>query len=207
VETARLKLAPDHLYTIESILRLSAANLALGKTDEALPLASEAYDLAKTKLGVDHLWTLEILQNLADVQQGKGNLDEAQRCCQEVLELRKAKLGQQHPDTLSTMASLGFNLASQRKHAEAEPLLLTAYEGLKAREDKRLTNGKPWIDMTLQGLVELYTAWDKPEEAAKWRALLPASATKKKTGMNATKIGCKSLAVQCFAEDGAGLLH
>jgi hypothetical protein len=46
-----------------------------------------------------------------------------------------------------------------------------------------------WTEV-LQNLVNLYTAWNKPDEAAKWRKTLSehqAATTAPSTGNNATK--------------------
>ena len=46
------------------------------------------------------------------------------------------------------------------------------YEGMKDRESKIPANEKFCLTQALERLPDLYTAWDKPEEAAKWQALL-----------------------------------
>ncbi len=65
---------------------------------------------------------------------------------------------------------LGGSLLSQKKYADAEPLLLKGYEGMKAREKTIPPQGATRIPEALDRLIELYTATDKPEEAKKWRA-------------------------------------
>jgi hypothetical protein len=50
----------------------------------------------------------------------------------------------------------------------------------EAREDRRLNLGDTH-PLTLQlwnNLIDLYEAWNKPEEAEKWRAKLPQTGTK-----------------------------
>ena len=61
-------------------------------------------------------------------------------------------------------------LLGQGKYAEAEPLLLTGYAGMKQREKTIPAIGKPRLSEAADRLAALYTAWDKPAEAAKWRA-------------------------------------
>jgi TolA-binding protein len=68
------------------------------------------------------------------------------------------------------MSLLGEALAGQKKYADAEPLLLKGYEGMKRREKTVPAAGKDRIPEALDRLVELYTATDRPEEAKKWRA-------------------------------------
>lgn len=74
--------------------------------------------------------------------------------------------------TFNTRAMLGGSLVGQKKHAEAEFLLLHGYAGMKQRENQIHALGKRRLTEALQYLVELYTALEKPEKAAKWHELL-----------------------------------
>ena len=79
------------------------------------------------------------------------------------------------PDLWSTFNAksiLGEALLSQKKFADAEPVLLEGYQGMKQREAKIPASGKIRLTQALERLVQLYDAWGKPEEAAKWRKLL-----------------------------------
>jgi tetratricopeptide (TPR) repeat protein len=69
---------------------------------------------------------------------------------------------------------LGASLLDQRKYAEAEPLLLSAYDGLKRRESTDLRKGptatEGYLTEAVDRLVRLHEATDRPERAAEWRA-------------------------------------
>ena len=52
---------------------------------------------------------------------------------------------------------------------EAEPLLLEAVKGRRLK----LGDTHPHTLESLNNLIELYEAWNKPEEAEEWRAKLP----------------------------------
>ena len=72
-----------------------------------------------------------------------------------------------------TSASLlGAALAGQQKYAEAEPLLISGYEGL------RDTSGSPRsrLRKSIERLVAFYPTAGRPAEAAPWRARLQAIA-------------------------------
>jgi serine/threonine protein kinase len=71
---------------------------------------------------------------------------------------------------------LGICLLEQKKYAEAEPLLLSGYNGLRNSEGKIPANFRQ-IQLTeaLERLVQLYKEWDKPDESAKWRKDLEAA--------------------------------
>lgn len=75
--------------------------------------------------------------------------------------------------TFHTKSLLGGSLAGQKNYAEAEPLLLSGYEGMREREAKIPPEGKPRLTEALERIVQLYDGWGKPDKAAEWRAKLP----------------------------------
>jgi len=48
--------------------------------------------------------------------------------------------------------------------------LLKGYEGMKAREKTIPPQAATRLPEALDRLIELYTKWDKPDEAKKWQA-------------------------------------
>jgi tetratricopeptide (TPR) repeat protein len=77
------------------------------------------------------------------------------------------------PDVWSTFdiqSRLGGALLGQKKYAEAEPLLLKGYEGMKARVKSIPPMGVVRLAEALDRLIELYAATNKPEEVKTWRA-------------------------------------
>jgi hypothetical protein len=101
----------------------------------------------------------------------------AETYLRECLAIREKKL----PDEWSlfnTKSMLGGALAGQKKFQESEPLLVEGYSGLKEREAKIPPPGKIRLPEAIRRLVDLYTAWEKPEEAAKWRAILEEASGK-----------------------------
>jgi hypothetical protein len=60
----------------------------------------------------------------------------------------------------------------QKKYADAKPLLLAGYEGMKQREKTIPPPAKIHIPEAIERLVQLYDATDKKDEAAKWRKTL-----------------------------------
>jgi tetratricopeptide (TPR) repeat protein len=77
----------------------------------------------------------------------------------------------QQPDawtTFNTQSMLGDSLVGQKKYAEAEPLLIAGYEGMKVREAKIPTALKARMKVAVERLVSLYEATGKADEAAKW---------------------------------------
>ena len=65
------------------------------------------------------------------------------------------------------------NLLDQSgRGAEAEPLIASGCEGMKAREAKIPPPAKPRLTDAAERVVKLYEAWGKKDEAARWRAKL-----------------------------------
>jgi serine/threonine protein kinase len=62
----------------------------------------------------------------------------------------------------------------------AEPLVLSGYEGMKAREAKILLPGRPRLGEAADRVVKLYEAWGKDDQAAAWRAKLGRPSDKPK---------------------------
>ncbi|MSU48933.1 MAG: hypothetical protein EXS37_07595 [Opitutus sp.] len=74
--------------------------------------------------------------------------------------------------TFNIRSLLGGDLAGQKKFAEAEPLLVSGYDGLKQREEKITAANKARVKEALERLVQAYTGWGRPAEAAGWQRKL-----------------------------------
>lgn len=70
--------------------------------------------------------------------------------------------------TLSIQFPLKARWASERRYAEAEPLLVHSYDEIHISQGDR----DPRTTAALKRMVTLYDAWQKPERAAQYRALL-----------------------------------
>ena len=58
----------------------------------------------------------------------------------------------------------------QKRFAEAEPLLISGYMGMKAREQTIPPQASTRIPEALDRLIMFFTATGKPDEVTKWRA-------------------------------------
>jgi serine/threonine protein kinase/tetratricopeptide (TPR) repeat protein len=84
---------------------------------------------------------------------------------------------QKQPDnwlTYFTRAEVGGTLAGQKQYAEAEPLLLQGYEGMRQRAAKVPPAHRHRFTEVLERLVQLYDAWGKKDQAAEWQKQLEA---------------------------------
>jgi tetratricopeptide (TPR) repeat protein len=69
-------------------------------------------------------------------------------------------------------AFLGACLAGMRRFADAESFLVNGYDGMQQRVARMPAKQKRWIRSTTEQIVDLYTQWSKPGQAAQWRAKL-----------------------------------
>ena len=142
-----------------------------GRSAEAEPLFRDALERARKRFGPADPRTAGIMApfGLSLIQQGKWAA--AEPVLRECLAIREKS----QPDewtTFNTRSLLGGSLLGQKKYAEAEPLILSGYEGMKAREAKIPPPGKPRLTEAAERVVKLYEAWGKKDDAAKWRAKL-----------------------------------
>jgi hypothetical protein len=77
-------------------------------------------------------------------------------------------------DSFRAESLLGAVLLGQQKYADAEPPLVQGYQGLKKLEQSHGHTSHGSLDgqnltEALERLVQLYDAWARPDEAAKWR--------------------------------------
>jgi tetratricopeptide (TPR) repeat protein len=97
---------------------------------------------------------------------------EAEPLLRECLKFRE----QNEPDdwrTFNTKSLLGSGLLGQKKHAEAERLLLAGYEGMRQREGKIPPIHKSRLTEAIERLVKLYDEWRRQHKADEWRRKLP----------------------------------
>ncbi len=145
------------------------AYLKAGQTANAGKLVDELLADARKQLPKDspQLAGLLAQQSLALLE---GNaFAEAEPLLRECVAIREKT----QPDawtTFNTKSMLGGALLGQKKYADAEPLLLAGYEGLKQREKTIPLRGNTRIPEALDRLIEFYTTTKKPDEVKTLRA-------------------------------------
>jgi tetratricopeptide (TPR) repeat protein len=88
----------------------------------------------------------------------------------DAIRILRRQLGDGNSLVYHARAHLGDALRGQGKLAEAEPLLLAAY----AKFESPKPIARQWHRYAVAALVRLYEAKGRPDEAAKYRALLDA---------------------------------
>ena len=70
------------------------------------------------------------------------------------------------------MSLLGGAWLDQARYAEAEPMVVTGYQGMKERMSRINVPDQFLLREAAVRVVRLYDAWSKPEKATEWKAKL-----------------------------------
>src|SRR5262249_3269807 len=115
-------------------------------------------------------WNHDLLAEHAKALLDAGQFAEAELVARECLTQREMEI----PDdwrTFNVRSVLGAALLGQKRFADAEPFLLTGYEGLKQRREK-IPRDSPRLKEALQRLVQFCEATSQPDQAAEWKQKL-----------------------------------
>jgi tetratricopeptide (TPR) repeat protein len=161
----------DHARAAGLLAPLSLSLIQQGKWSAAELVLRDALEGTRKQFGPDDPRNAGPLGSLGLTLIRQGKWSEAEPVLRECLAMREKS----EPDewsTFNTRSALGGSLMGQKKYAEAEPLIISGYEGMKAREAKIPPLGKPRFTDAAERVVKLYEAWGKKDEAARWRAKL-----------------------------------
>jgi eukaryotic-like serine/threonine-protein kinase len=191
LRTARRVLSVEHTETVATIFVFGRTLHVLGKRAEAESLLRETVE-TRRKIDPEAYPDLGFsLTSLGWVLLDKGEPAQAETLLREALAIRQKRVQPERPAgagplphessdnkenghlggvRFQTMSLLGACLLGRGEYAEAEPLLIRAYEGLESRDAEMLPQIKKMIPEAAARLVQLYEAWGKPVKAAEWRA-------------------------------------
>jgi len=166
----RKLLGNEHPALAPLLYNLANAVYEQGRLSEAEGWFREVLAIRRKHLVNELPDTAAMMSSLATVLRRQGKFAEAEPLYRECLAAREKKV----PDawyTFYTRTMLGDALLGQKKLSEAEPLLISGYEGMKQREDKIRDRNKVFPE-ALQCLVRLYEATGQTDQAAEWRKKL-----------------------------------
>ncbi|MBN2446456.1 MAG: serine/threonine protein kinase [Phycisphaerae bacterium] len=169
-ELARQVHGENHSATIGVLNSYAGALYEQGKLAEAGEIMQQVVEACRFAYGPLGQQTLMFTNNLAHLRMASGAVDEAETLLLDLVANVDKAAPPGHWFHHSARLSLGQCYLAQRRYADAETIFLECYEGFNAIFGP--TNMRTVQAMKL--LVELYEAWDKPNEADEWRAKLPA---------------------------------
>jgi len=167
----RKLLGDQHADVAQSLNNLALVLRDLGKLPEAETCARESLAIQRKVSAAEHPNFASALDNLALILRDEHRPADSEPLTRECLEIREKQI----PDdwiTFNTRSRLGADLLAQKKYDQAEPLLLSGYEGMKQREASIPPASKSRLKEALQRPVELFEATDRPDQAALWKTKL-----------------------------------
>jgi tetratricopeptide (TPR) repeat protein len=159
---------PEHPDTLRDLERIALARRALGRFGEAEPDLSKVVEGRRRILGPAHPLTLRVTMFLGRVQLQQQKFAAAERTLRAALD----GYSKTTPDAWSRyvcQSVLGASVAGQKKHAEAEPLLIGAYEGLIRLFASLPPSERQYIELAATTLSQLYAATHKAKLSAEWK--------------------------------------
>lgn len=167
VDTCRKVRGETDRYTLTNVTRLGAALREQGKYPDAEALLTPQIELCRRTLGRENRYTLGTIEELMLTYEAMQDYLKMEVLARDLYDIQQ-RTGPDEPAFFEAQSALGSSLLGQGKLDEATPLLLTAYQGLKAR-------AKPtyffWLGekLAVGRLVKLYEATGDFEELVRWQ--------------------------------------
>jgi tetratricopeptide (TPR) repeat protein len=139
--------------------------------DTAETMLEEALAMNERVLPTDHPDIGITQSGMAVLLLETGRADGALMIAASAKDILVASYGEDHWRTAWAQSLEGAALAALERFDEAEPLLLRGYEVLSTNAGAR----KSQVSAALKYIVDLYTSWNRPSDAARFRELTAAS--------------------------------
>ena len=167
----RPKLGDEHPDVLTTLHGLAIAQANSGQLAEARQSLAQVIAARRKVQGNDHPDLAAALHELGQYDLKEKRFVEAESLFRETLAIfsQQPQRNWHHFDTESL---LGASLLGQQKLAEAEPLLLSGYSGMRERQATIPVHSKPLLNNAIQRLIDLYTALGNAEKADYWRRQL-----------------------------------
>jgi tetratricopeptide (TPR) repeat protein len=165
---AQKKLGPTHQLTLEFTQDWIDALTADRQYARALQAGKELLAVQRRQFGSNNPGVAVTLTVLGRTLVADKQPLDAEAALRESLAIRTRN----EPDawtTFNTQSMLGAALLGQKKYADAEPLLVRGYEGMRQRQAKISPRSKVRLTEALERLVQLYEVTGTKDQAAKWR--------------------------------------
>ena len=168
------------------------------KAPEAETVYGEALALRRQLLGNEHPSVANLHHNLADLLRRSRRFEQAAKHFRAALRVRRGALGEDHVDVANSLYGLGITLSFFEAPQVVEPVLRQGLDLWLLRPDEgarkiaalrsllggtltelgRFAEAEPILEAsyeakadrrTLNRLLDLYEAWGRPHEAARYR--------------------------------------
>jgi tetratricopeptide (TPR) repeat protein len=163
----RKLLAPSSLWLGDNLRNQAISLYQQARYPESLSKLTETLKIYLESFGThyDNYPTALIIQGLSLAK--TGDLEEGEKILREAVTIRTESLPKEHYWVALANSALGECLTIQERYQEAEPLLVGSYESLKNSQGAN----NPRTRLALLRVVDLYEKWQRPDLAARYRAL------------------------------------
>jgi tetratricopeptide (TPR) repeat protein len=166
LEILKRVLGNTHVNTFTTKVNLVFLWYQLGKREETEQLFQEVVQDLPNLNGGEDLQTLKARDLLAHIRFDQGRLEEAESMLGEAVGVAE-KVLQLSPLQIAPFQDFqGECLLRLRRFGDAEEVLLKSLAGFESDPERGRADAK----VTRDRLIELYSAWGKPEEAARYGA-------------------------------------
>ncbi len=171
VEMRTRALGAEHSDTLLSQNTLARILEEEGKYPEADRLFTRIIYVRQRVLGPRNSVTLDAVANLGELRVDEMRYPEAEAMLRSCLDIQKQTMPSDYR-RYWTQTLLGASLAGEQKYEEAEPLLVSGYEGMKENAASVSDLSRQKLRKAGELVVRLYTEWNKPDKADEWRQAL-----------------------------------
>jgi hypothetical protein len=168
LDTEQRTLGPHHPERLTVMNHLAALYSKEGLYAQTETLQTEIAEATRQALGPEHRSTLLNQVNLAFTEHLLHQDAHAEDMLRGVLSVFQSRLADDW-QRYRCESVLGETLAAQRKYAEAEPLLISGYQGLLQRKSKISSDSLVNLENAGQWLVAFYRETNRPAKAAEWQ--------------------------------------
>ena len=161
-------LGKDHPEVATARENLGNVYFRSGKLEKTAQNLEVVLAMRRKALGDDSEPVARTLANVGTVYRRAGNDEAAVRSYREAVERLSRKLGPDHLDVGTVLAGMGDSLRKLRSFPEAETALKRALE----IQTRTFGEANPAPQRSVKALVILYTDWEKPSQAAAFKARL-----------------------------------
>jgi serine/threonine-protein kinase len=161
----RKLLGPNHISLYDNLRLQAQVSYLAGKYPEGLERINQVLENYRQNSNPKYISFATALTVKGLILNKLGSREEAEAVLREAVKLREENLPEKHFMTALSKGALGEFLSTQKRFAEAEPLLLGSYETLKSSQSA----DSPRIRSAAERLVKMYADWGRPGEANNFR--------------------------------------
>jgi serine/threonine protein kinase len=168
LQKRQAQLGPDHPDTLSSLFHLAEAYVQKQRPAEAQALLETWIARQGSKLAADDPGRAAAYTALGECRLMQKSFAAAEKLLRESLTIYQQKQAKAVP-RYHTESLLGAALAGEKNYAAAEPLLLSSANALKENATRLSPANRQRMLAAIQRVIDLYEAWQRPDDAARWR--------------------------------------